>query len=125
MRVGGKEDAIEVKLEQLFIVAAYGRRESRGDDGAREFFARDNGFCTTAHEELVIDVLRREGMQSEARIPTKVGALWRLTQDEGPQTTGRYDGTERVDSRPTVRPHGGQEAQRRSVLIQELPPGHG
>jgi hypothetical protein len=114
-----------VKLEQLFIVPAHGRGESRGDDGALEVLARVNGFCPTAHEELVIDVRRREGMEGEARVPTKVGALWRLAQDEGPQATIRYNGTERVDSRPTIRPHCGQEAQRRSVLVQELSPGPG
>src|SRR5437762_542892 len=72
-----------------------------------------------AHEELVVDVLGLCCVQSEAGVTQQIPALRRLPEDVRPEPTLGDDRTERVQAWSTVGPNGGDEPERRSVLVDE------
>src|SRR5437899_3363535 len=103
-----------MKLEKLLVVAANRCRDGGRDDRRLQVRGRVSRLGPTAHEELVIDVLRWERVQGKPGIAAKVSALGRPAQDVGPQSTPGNDGAERVNARAAVRPHRREEPERRS-----------
>jgi hypothetical protein len=82
--VGGEQDPVKVQLEQLLVVAADRRGTSSPDNRQPGILAGVNRFGPTPHEEFVIEIPRREGMECEPGIAEKIGALRRVTQDKRP-----------------------------------------
>jgi hypothetical protein len=100
--VGGEKSTVEVQLKELLLIAAHGCWRGRRDDGCFERGARLGWLRSAAYEELVLDVLRRQGVKGEAWITQEVRTFRRSPEHIGPQPALSHDGAERVDSRSTV-----------------------
>jgi hypothetical protein len=75
MRVVREEHSVNMELKEVLLVSADGGGQGGRDDGRPQVRGRLDAFGTTSDEELVIDVLRRERVKSEAWIASKIRTL--------------------------------------------------
>ena len=75
MRVGRNQRAVDVEVKELLFVGTYHGREGRRDDRRPQIRGRLEGIRAASNEEFVVNVLRREGVQGEARVAAKVCTL--------------------------------------------------
>jgi hypothetical protein len=68
MGVAGEEHALDAQLEELFLVPADAGGNGGGGDRRLQVVSRFDGLGAAAHEELVVDVLRGEGVEREAGV---------------------------------------------------------
>jgi hypothetical protein len=64
-----------VELKELFLGGADCRRNGRQDYRRLEIMRRFRGLCAAPNQELVVNICRAEGMESEPRITPKIGAF--------------------------------------------------
>jgi hypothetical protein len=64
-----------MQLKEVLLVGADRCGQGGRDDGRPQVRARLDAFGTTSDEELVIDLLRRERVKSEAWIASKIRTL--------------------------------------------------
>jgi hypothetical protein len=75
VRVGGHHDAVDVELKELLLGGADCRRNGRQNNRRLQIMCRFRGLRAAPNKELVVNVCRAEGVQSEPRITPKIGAF--------------------------------------------------
>jgi hypothetical protein len=78
VRVGGHHYAVNVELKELLLAGADSRGKGSLSNRGSQSIRRLSGFCTAPNKELVVNVWRTEGVESEPRITPKIGAFGRM-----------------------------------------------
>ena len=64
-----------MELKELLLIGTNGGWYGRRDDRCLQVCGRLDGFCSAVDKKLVVNVLRGEGMQGEARIAPNIRTL--------------------------------------------------
>jgi hypothetical protein len=75
MVIGCNEHAIDQELEKLLLVGTYCSRPGCGNNRGLQILGWLYLLRSTSDEELVVDILRTESVEGEARITSEISAL--------------------------------------------------
>jgi hypothetical protein len=78
VRVGGYQYAVNVELKELLLTGADRRGKGGRSNRRSQSIRRISGVCPAPNKELVVNIWRTEGVQSEPGIVPKIGALGRM-----------------------------------------------